>query len=58
MSINSIRLVKNAKSYQQVSLVVLYNCNIHPSEQDKPKYAMLVINVPSTAKHTYINTFL
>jgi hypothetical protein len=58
MSIDGIGLVENAKSCQQVSPVVLYNCNIHPSERDKPEYAMLVINVPGTAKHTYINTFL
>jgi hypothetical protein len=58
MSIDGIGLVENAKSHQQVTPVVLYNCNIHPSERDKAENAIPSIIIPGTANHAYINTFL
>ena len=58
MLLDSIRLVKNAKKHQQITLIVIYNYNLYLSKQDKLHNAFPILNILSIVKYYLLNTFL
>ena len=58
MLLDSIRLIKNAKKHQQITPIVIYNCNLYLSKQDKLYNAFPILNILGTVKYYLLNTFL